>query len=146
MNSNNSKIMFVFFGILAWLSTMFLFILPTLTPYQKHIESQNGISEGWLVVLLIIITLAYLAIIGLDLINSFATQVFQFVLLVLVVVCALPFITAFIIISFIIDISIMEIFTPILLVILTILLHIIWVVIPFMQSKALREARDKMKR
>lgn len=145
MNSNNSKIMFVFFGILAWLSTMFLFILPTLTPYQKHIESQNGISEGWLVVLLIIITLAYLAIIGLDLINSFATQVFQFVLLVLVVVCALPFITAFIIISFIIDISIMEIFIPILLVILTILLHIIWVVIPFMQSKALREARDKMK-
>ena len=146
MNSNNSKIMFVFFGILAWLSTMFLFILPTITPCQKHIESQNGISEGWLVVLLIIITLAYLAIIGLDLINSFATQVFQFVLLVLVVVCALPFITAFIIISFIIDISIMEIFIPILLVILTILLHIIWVVIPFMQSKALREARDKMKR
>ncbi|WP_260843911.1 hypothetical protein [Staphylococcus argensis] len=66
--------------------------------------------------------------------------------MVLVVVCALPFITAFIIISFIVDISIMEIFIPILLVILTILLHIIWVVIPFMQSKALREARDKMKR
>ncbi|MCU5746672.1 hypothetical protein N9R04_08110 [Staphylococcus sp. SQ8-PEA] len=146
MNRNLSRILFVFFGILAWLSTMFLFILPTLTPYQKYIESQNGISEGWLVVILIIITIFYLGILALDLFNSFATQVLQFVLLVLIVVCALPFITAFIIISFIVNISIIEIFIPIILVILAMLLHIVWCVIPFMQSRSLKEAQSKVKR
>ena len=48
MYSNTSKIFFVFFGILSWLSTMFLFILPMLTPYQKYIENQNGISKDGL--------------------------------------------------------------------------------------------------
>lgn len=135
MSQRIYTVLFIFFGILAWISTMFIFILPTLTPYQHFIESQNGISEGWLVVILIIITCFYLGILVLDIVNSFATQVLQFVLLTLVVVCALPFITAFIIISFIVDISIIEIFIPIILVILTVLLHILWCAIPFVQNK-----------
>ncbi|MBF7017852.1 hypothetical protein [Staphylococcus durrellii] len=139
MNKSLSKILFTFFGILAWLATMIIFILPTLTPYQHYIESQSGISEGWIVVLLVIITLFYIGILILDIYNTFATQVLQFILLSLVVICALPSITAFIIVSFIIDISIIEVFIPIVLVILTILLHILWCAIPFMQTKAERE-------
>ncbi|MDT3958622.1 hypothetical protein [Staphylococcus kloosii] len=139
MNKNLSKILFTFFGILAWLATMIIFILPTLTPYQQYIEKQSGISEGWIVVLLVLITLFYIGILILDIFNTFATQVLQFVLLSLVVICSLPSITAFIIVSFIVDISIIEVFIPIVLVILTILLHILWCAIPFMQTKAERE-------
>lgn len=52
MNKHLSNILFTFFGILAWLATMLIFILPTLTPYQSYIESQSGLSEGWIVGLL----------------------------------------------------------------------------------------------
>lgn len=139
MNSNTSKIFFVFFGILSWLSTMFLFILPMLTPYQKYIENQNGISAGWVITLLAIITLFYIGILILDIFNTAATQVLQFVLLTVVVVSALPSITAFVIVSFIVDISIIEIFIPIILIILASMLHILWFAIPFLQNKQRRE-------
>lgn len=142
MNNNLSKILFTFFGILAWLATMTIFILPTLTPYQHYIEKQSGVSEGWIVVLLVLITLFYIGILILDIFNTFATQVLQFVLLSLVVICSLPSITAFIIVSFIVDISIIEVFIPIVLVIFTILLHILWCAIPFMQTKAERENKQ----
>ncbi|GEQ04207.1 hypothetical protein NQ035_09260 [Staphylococcus gallinarum] len=139
MNSNTSKIFFVFFGILSWLSTMFLFILPMLTPYQKYIENQNGISAGWVITLLAIITLFYIGILILDIFSTTATQVLQFVLLTVVVVSALPSITAFVIVSFIVDISIIEIFIPIILIILASMLHILWFAIPFLQNKQRRE-------
>ncbi|MCD8900641.1 hypothetical protein [Staphylococcus gallinarum] len=139
MNSNTSKIFFVFFGILSWLSTMFLFILPMLTPYQKYIENQNGISAGWIITLLAIITLFYIGILILDIFSTTATQVLQFVLLTVVVVSALPSITAFVIVSFIVDISIIEIFIPIILIILASMLHILWFAIPFLQNKQRRE-------
>ncbi|MBU7218160.1 hypothetical protein OXR01_06025 [Staphylococcus gallinarum] len=139
MNSNTSKIFFVFFGILSWLSTMFLFILPMLTPYQKYIENQNGISAGWVITLLAIITLFYIGILILDIFSTAATQVLQFVLLTVVVVSALPSITAFVIVSFIVDISIIEIFIPIILIILASMLHILWFAIPFLQNKQRRE-------
>ncbi|MCG7339222.1 hypothetical protein MHZ36_07945 [Staphylococcus sp. ACRSN] len=138
MNSNTSKIFFVFFGILSWLSTMFLFILPMLTPYQKHIESQSGLSAGWIIGLLIIITLFYIGILILDIFSTTATQVLQFVLLTVVVVSALPSITAFVIISFIVDISIIEVFIPIIVIILASMLHILWFAIPFLQNKQRR--------
>ena len=141
MDKHLSNILFTFFGILAWLATMLIFILPTLTPYQSYIESQSGLSEGWIVVLLVLITLFYIFILVLDLFNSVATQVLQFVLLTLVIVCALPSITAFIIISFIVDISIIQIFIPIVLIIFTILLHVVWCSIPFLQSKEAKEAK-----
>ncbi|MCD8827183.1 hypothetical protein [Staphylococcus gallinarum] len=139
MNSNTSKIFFVFFGILSWLSTIFLFILPMLTPYQKYIENQNGISAGWVITLLAIITLFYIGILILDIFSTTATQVLQFVLLTVVVVSALPSITAFVIVSFIVDISIIEIFIPIILIILASMLHILWFAIPFLQNKQRRE-------
>lgn len=139
MNSNTSKIFFVFFGILSWLSTMFLFILPMLTPYQKYIENQNGISAGWVITLLAIITLFYIGILILDIFSTAATQVLQFVLLTVVVVSALPSITAFVIVSFIVDISIIEIFIPIILIILASMLHILWFAIPFLQNKQRHE-------
>ncbi|MCD8821847.1 hypothetical protein BUZ15_08975 [Staphylococcus gallinarum] len=139
MYSNTSKIFFVFFGILSWLSTMFLFILPMLTPYQKYIENQNGISAGWVITLLAIITLFYIGILILDIFSTTATQVLQFVLLTVVVVSALPSITAFVIVSFIVDISIIEIFIPIILIILASMLHILWFAIPFLQNKQRRE-------
>ncbi|RIP36140.1 hypothetical protein BUZ14_05675 [Staphylococcus gallinarum] len=139
MNSNTSKIFFVFFGILSWLSTMFLFILPMLTPYQKYIENQNGLSAGWIITLLAIITLFYIGILVLDIFSTTATQVLQFVLLTVVVVSALPSITAFVIVSFIVDISIIEIFIPIILIILASMLHILWFAIPFLQNKQRRE-------
>lgn len=139
MNSNTSKIFFVFFGILSWLSTMFLFILPMLTPYQKYIENQNGLSVGWIITLLAIITLFYIGILVLDIFSTTATQVLQFVLLTVVVVSALPSITAFVIVSFIVDISIIEIFIPIILIILASMLHILWFAIPFLQNKQRRE-------
>ena len=141
MNKHLSNILFTFFGILAWLATMLIFILPTLTPYQSYIESQSGLSEGWIVVLLVLITLFYIFILVLDLFNSVATQALQFVLLTLVIVCALPSITAFIIISFIVDISIIQIFIPIVLIIFTILLHVVWCTIPFLQTKEAKEAK-----
>jgi hypothetical protein len=118
---------------------MFLFILPMLTPYQKYIENQNGISAGWVITLLAIITLFYISILILDIFSTTATQVLQFVLLTVVVVSALPSITAFVIVSFIVDISIIEIFIPIILIILASMLHILWFAIPFLQNKQRRE-------
>ncbi|PTI40656.1 hypothetical protein BU056_06505 [Staphylococcus succinus] len=139
MNSNTSKLLFTFFGILAWLSTMILFVLPILTPYQKYIESQSGLSANWVVVLLVLITLFYIGLLVLDIYSTTATQVMQFVLLTVVVVCAMPSIAAFIRISFVVDISIIEIFIPIVLLILAIMIHSLWFAIPFMQNKEKHE-------
>ena len=105
-NNNTSKIFFTFFGILSWLSTVILFILPTLSPYQNYIKTQGGMSTGWVVVLLAFITLFYIAILIMDIYSPLTTQVIQFVLLTVVIVCAIPSITAFVLASFVVDISI----------------------------------------
>ena len=124
-NNNTSKIFFTFFGILSWLSTVILFILPTLSPYQDYIKTQGGMSTGWVVVLLAFITLFYIAILIMDIYSPLTTQVIQFVLLTVVIVCAIPSITAFVLASFVVDISIIEIFIPIVLIILASMLHIL---------------------
>lgn len=133
--TDTSKIFFMLFGILSWLSAMILFILPTLPPYQDYIKTQGGMATGWIILLLVFITLFYIAILILDIYSPIATQVVQFVLLTVVIVCAVPSITAFILASFVINISIIEIFIPIILVILASMLHILWFAIPFMQNK-----------
>lgn len=127
------------FGVLSWLSVIILFILPTLPPYEDYINSQNGMAMGWIIVLIAFITLFYVALIILDIYSPVATQVIQFVLLTIVIVCAVPSITAFILASFVVDISIVEIFIPILLVILASLLHCLWFAIPFIQNKQTRK-------
>ncbi|WP_440858048.1 hypothetical protein [Staphylococcus shinii] len=132
--TDTSKIFFMFFGILSWLSAMILFILPTLPPYQDYIKTQGGMATGWIILLLVFITLFYIAILILDIYSPVATQVVQFVLLTVVVVCAVPSITAFILASFVINISIIEILAS--------MLHILWFAIPFMQNK---ESRDNTK-
>ncbi|MBN6850656.1 lysylphosphatidylglycerol synthetase-like protein (DUF2156 family) [Staphylococcus saprophyticus] len=144
-NNNTSKIFFIFFGILSWLSTVILFILPTLSPYQDYIKTQGGMSTGWVVVLLAFITLFYIAILIMDIYSPLTTQVIQFVLLTVVIVCAIPSITAFVLASFVVDISIIEIFIPIVLIILASMLHILWFAIPFIQNKENREAAQKSK-
>ncbi|WP_145415443.1 hypothetical protein [Staphylococcus saprophyticus] len=144
-NNNTSKIFFIFFGILSWLSTVILFILPTLSPYQDYIKTRGGMSTGWVVVLLAFITLFYIAILIMDIYSPLTTQVIQFVLLTVVIVCAIPSITAFVLASFVVDISIIEIFIPIVLIILASMLHILWFAIPFMQNKENREAAQKSK-
>ncbi|OEK73053.1 hypothetical protein AST06_09560 [Staphylococcus saprophyticus] len=144
-NNSTSKIFFIFFGILSWLSTVILFILPTLSPYQDYIKTQGSMSTGWVVVLLAFITLFYIAILIMDIYSPLTTQVIQFVLLTVVIVCAIPSITAFVLASFVVDISIIEIFIPIVLIILASMLHILWFAIPFMQNKENREAAQKSK-
>ena len=52
-------------------------MLTMLTPYQKYIENQNGISAGWVITLLAIITLFYIGILILDIFSTAATQVLQ---------------------------------------------------------------------
>ncbi len=84
--------------------------LPTLPPYQDYIKTQGGMAIGWIILLLVFITLFYIAILILDIYSPIATQVVQFVLLTVVIVCAIPSITAFILASFVINISIVEIF------------------------------------
>lgn len=102
-------------------------------------------STGWVVVLLAFITLFYIAILIMDIYSPLTTQVIQFVLLTVVIVCAIPSITAFVLASFVVDISIIEIFIPIVLIILASMLHILWFAIPFMQNKENREAAQKSK-
>ena len=80
-----------------------------------------------------------MAIVILDIYSPIATQVLQFVLLTVVIICAVPSITAFILASFVVDISIVEIFIPIVLVILASMLHILWFTIPFIQNKQTRK-------
>lgn len=139
MTHNRSKKLFLLFGVLAWLSVIILFILPILAPYQNFIESDTGLALGWIIVLLVFITLFYVAIVILDIYSPIATQVLQFVLLTVVIICAVPSITAFILASFVVDISIVEIFIPIVLVILASMLHILWFTIPFIQNKQTRK-------
>ena len=127
-NNNTSKIFFT-----------------TLSPYQDYIKTQGGMSTGWVVVLLAFITLFYIAILIMDIYSPLTTQVIQFVLLTVVIVCAIPSITAFVLASFVVDISIIEIFIPIVLIILASMLHILWFAIPFMQNKENHEAAQKSK-
>ncbi|MCI8278939.1 MAG: hypothetical protein HFE56_05490, partial [Staphylococcus xylosus] len=57
--TDTSKIFFIFFGILSWLSAMILFILPILPPYEDYIKTQGGMATGWIILLLVFITLFY---------------------------------------------------------------------------------------
>ena len=113
--------------------------------FTDYIKTQGGMSTGWVVVLLAFITLFYIAILIMDIYSPLTTQVIQFVLLTVVIVCAIPSITAFVLASFVVDISIIEIFIPIVLIILASMLHILWFAIPFMQNKENREAAQKSK-
>lgn len=126
MDKQLIKILYVFLGIVAWLSTMALFIMPMLSPFKGAIVKQNNVPDWLFITLLLIITIAYLVVLVLDTKYSKAAQYFQFVLGVVVFTCSVPFIAAFLIIATVAHISAIQIFVPIIMMLLVLFLHALW--------------------